>query len=114
MAGGGKFRVNYQRTTEIFQLGQSSQWREVAATPRHTFVLYGATIDNTVFMTARTHNQYGGYWEQWSRRVVIVRYDQERDTWEKIYQMKKSREEPTATALPLSHGLLEYCQFEKK
>ena len=31
-------------------------------------------------MTARTHNQYGGYWD---RRGVIVIYDQESDIWEK-------------------------------
>ena len=113
VAGGGKFRENYQRTTEIFHLGQSDQWKEVASTPRKTFVLYGVTIDNTIFMTARTHDPYGGYWDRWSRKVVIVKYDHENDTWQNFYQMKNSREEPTATAVPLSHGFLEYCQFQE-
>ena len=113
VAGGGKFEENYQRTTEIFDLGRASQqWREVAATPRKTFVLYGVTVDNTIFMTARSHDPYGGYWDSWSRKVVIVKYDQEKDAWQNVYQMKKSREEPTAAAITLSHGFLEYCQFE--
>lgn len=105
--------MNYQRTTEIFHLGQSDQWKEVASTPRKTFVLYGVTIDNTIFMTARTHDPYGGYWDRWSKKVVIVKYDHENDTWQNFYQMKNSREEPTATAVPLSHGFLEYCQFQE-
>ena len=63
-------------------------------------------------MTARSHDPYGGYWDSWSRKVVIVKYDQEKDAWQNVYQMKKSREEPTAAAITLSHGFLEYCQFE--
>ena len=84
----------------------------MAATPRKTFVLYGVTIDNTIFMTARTQDPYGGYWDSWSRKVVIVKYDHENDTWQHFYEMKKSREEPTAAAIPLGHSFLEYCQFE--
>ena len=113
VAGGGKFQENYQRTTELFHLGQSNQWQQVAATPRKTFVLSGLTIDNTIFMTAKTQDPYGGYWDTWSRAVVIVKYDQQNDTWHNVYQMKNSREEPTAAAVPLSHGFLEYCQFEE-
>ena len=69
--------------------------------------------DNTIFMTAKTQDPYGGYWDTWSRAVVIVKYDQQNDTWHNVYQMKNSREEPTAAAVPLTHGFLEYCQFEE-
>ena len=112
VAGGGKYRVNYQRTTEIFEVGRSSQWKEVASTPRKTYVrVEGATIDNTVFMIGRTHDPYGGYFEEWSRRVVIVKYDPEEDKWERVHQMTTYREEPTATSLLITSGFMEYCQF---
>ena len=60
---------------------------------------------SSVYCVARSAGLY-------REEMLVVKYQQQEDRWEQVYQVKEFRQSPSASLVHLSYRAMEFSQFD--